>query len=258
MSDAFDWETSEKTVLMSTNSTDRTDETTDTAEGQADAVAADASAGAGDTGGSSDSAGPPTPGDVGGPPKEPLCKPGMNWYVLRVASNKEEYVRDALERKIKIEGLDTIVNRILVPTIKERRMKGGVAKVHKRNLYPGYVFVEMSCEDDGAIPEDVWFMVKETTGVGDFIGSDGKPTPMPDHEIEGMLAASQEAEETPSLSGLNFKKGDHVKITAGSFENFEGDVDSLDEKRGMVTVIVEIFGRSTPVDVEYWQLEREA
>ncbi|NOX58456.1 MAG: transcription termination/antitermination factor NusG [Planctomycetes bacterium] len=186
-----------------------------------------------------------------------MCLPGMNWYVLRVASNKEEYVRDALDRKVKIEGLDKIVNRILVPTIKERRMKAGVAKVHKRNLYPGYVFVEMACEEDGAIPEDVWFMVKETTGVGDFIGSDGKPTAMPDHEIEGMLAASQEAEETPTLSGLNFKKGDHVKITAGSFENFEGDVDSLDEKHGTVTVIVEIFGRSTPVDVEYWQLERE-
>ena len=70
------------------------------------------------------------------------------------------------------------------------------------------------------------------------------------------LAASTQAEETPTLSGLNFKKGDQVKITSGSFENFEGDVDSVDEKRGMVTLIVEIFGRSTPVEVEYWQLEK--
>ncbi|HNO79259.1 MAG TPA: transcription termination/antitermination protein NusG [Phycisphaerae bacterium] len=243
---------------MSTNSTDRTEDAADAMdsgvqagdEAQTGGDAGESHGGGGQGAHAGESAAPAS--------KEPLCKPGMNWYVLRVASNKEEYVRDALERKVKIEGLDNFVSRILVPTIKERRMKGGVAKVHKRNLYPGYVFVEMSCEDDGAIPEDVWFMVKETTGVGDFIGSDGKPTPMPDHEIEGMLAASQEAEETPSLSGLNFKKGDHVKITAGSFENFEGDVDSLDEKRGMVTVIVEIFGRSTPVDVEYWQLEREA
>lgn len=247
---------------MSTNSTDRTEdaaEATDAEMHPEEDVQADAAAAAGDSGapGSSGEHEQDVSAPVAPPAKEPLCKPGMNWYVLRVASNKEEYVRDALERKVKIEGLDPIVSRILVPTIKERRMKAGVAKVHKRNLYPGYVFVEMACEDDGAIPEDVWFMVKETTGVGDFIGSDGKPTAMPDHEIEGMLAASQEAEETPSLSGLNFKKGDHVKIMAGSFENFEGDVDSLDEKRGMVTVIVEIFGRSTPVDVEYWQLERE-
>jgi transcription termination/antitermination protein NusG len=187
---------------------------------------------------------------------QPLAAPGMKWYVLRVASNKEEYVRDALERKVRIEGLQDHVGRVLVPTLKERRMKGGVARVYKRNLYPGYVFVEMACEEDRSVKEDVWFMVKETTGVGDFIGSDGKPTPMLDHDVVGMLAASAEGEEAPTLSGLNFKKGDQVKITSGSFENFEGEVDVVDEKRGMVTVIVEIFGRSTPVEVEYWQLER--
>lgn len=186
----------------------------------------------------------------------PLSQPGMKWYVLRVASNKEEYVRDALERKVKIEGLEKYVGRILVPTLKEKRMKGGVARVYKRNLYPGYVFVEMACEEDGSVPENVWFMVKETTGVGDFIGSDGKPTPMPEHEIPAVIAASTQTDEAPTLSGLNFQKGDMVKITSGSFENFEGEVDAVDEKRGMVTLIVEIFGRSTPIEVEYWQLER--
>ena len=188
--------------------------------------------------------------------EQPLCAPGMKWYVLRVASNKEEYVREALDRKVKIEGLDEHVGRILVPTLKERRLKSGVARVYRRNLYPGYVFVEMACEEDGAVPENVWFMVKETTGVGDFIGSDGKPTSMADHDIEGMLAASMQTDEAPTLSGLNFQKGDQVKITSGSFENFEGEVDTVDEKRGMVTLIVEIFGRSTPVEVEYWQIER--
>ena len=188
--------------------------------------------------------------------EQPLCAAGMKWYVLRVASNKEEYVREALDRKVKIEGLDEHVGRILVPTLKERRLKGGVARVYRRNLYPGYVFVEMACEEDGAVPENVWFMVKETTGVGDFIGSDGKPTSMADHDIEGMLAASMQTDEAPTLSGLNFQKGDQVKITSGSFENFEGEVDTVDEKRGMVTLIVEIFGRSTPVEVEYWQIER--
>jgi len=187
---------------------------------------------------------------------QPLCAPGMKWYVLRVASNKEEQVREALERKVAIEGLDEFVGRILVPTLKERRLKGGVARVYKRNLYPGYVFVEMACEEDGSVPENVWFTVKETTGVGDFIGSDGKPTPMAEHDIAGMLAASVQSDEPPTLSGLNFQKGDQVKITSGSFENFEGEVDLVDEKRGMVTVVVEIFGRSTPVEVEYWQIER--
>lgn len=187
---------------------------------------------------------------------QPLCAPGMNWYVLRVASNKEEQVRAALERKVKIEGLDDRVGRVLVPTLKERRMRGGQVKVFERKLYPGYVFVEMACEEDGAIAENVWFMIKETTGVGDFIGSDGKPTRMADHDVVGMLAASQKADDEPTLSGLDFKKGDPVKITDGSFENYEGEVELVDTKRGLVTVVLTIFGRSTPVEVEYWQVEK--
>ncbi len=186
----------------------------------------------------------------------PLCAPGMDWYVLRVASNKEEQVCEALQRKVKIEGLEERIGRILVPTLKERRMKAGKAKIHERKLYPGYVFVEMACEDDGTVDERVWFMIKETTGVGDFIGSDGKPTAMPEHDVVGMLAASTKAEEEPTLSGLDFKSGDQVKINDGSFENYEGEVDAVDQKHGMITVVLTIFGRSTPVDVEYWQLEK--
>ena len=186
----------------------------------------------------------------------PLSAAGMHWYVLRVASNKEEQVCGTLLRKVKIEGLEERIGRILVPTLKERRMKGGKAKIHERKLYPGYVFVEMGCEEDGSVDEGVWFMIKETTGVGDFIGSNGKPTPMPDHDVVGMLAASEKAEEEPTLSGLNFRPGELVKITEGSFESFAGEVDNVDEKRGMITVILTIFGRSTPVDVEYWQVEK--
>ncbi len=187
---------------------------------------------------------------------EALAAPGMKWYVLRVASNKEEQVRDALARKVKIEGVEDRVGRVLVPTLKEKKMRAGVLKIVERRLYPGYVFVEMACEDDGSIPEAVWFLIKETTGVGDFIGSDGKPTSMPEHDVVQMLAASQKAEEQPGLSGLNIHKGDQVKITDGAFESYEGEVESVDEKRGMVNVIVSIFGRSTPVEVGYWQLEK--
>jgi len=185
-----------------------------------------------------------------------LAAPGMKWYVLRVASNKEEQVRTALERKVKIEALEHRVGRIFVPTLKEKKMKAGVLKIVERKLYPGYVFVEMACESDGAINESVWFLIKETSGVGDFIGAENKPTSMPERDVTGMLEASQKAEEQPGLSGLNIKKGDRVKITDGPFESFEGEVEAVDEKRGMVNVIVSIFGRSTPVEVGYWQLER--
>jgi len=185
-----------------------------------------------------------------------LAAPGMRWYVLRVASNKEDQVRTALDRKIKIEALESRVGRVLVPTVKERRMRTGQMRIFERKLYPGYVFVEMACEENGAVSDNVWFMIKETSGVGDFIGSDGKPTAMPDHEVVQMLAAVQKAEDQPTLSGMDFHKGDMVKITEGAFENFEGEVDSVDEKRGMVSGVVTVFGRPTPVEVEYWQLEK--
>ena len=97
---------------------------------------------------------------VSNPESDAMCAPGMDWYVLRVASNKEEQVRDALDRKVKIEGMEERVGRILVPTLKEKRMRGGVLRVVERKLYPGYVFVEMACEDDGSvgvgIEEAVW------------------------------------------------------------------------------------------------------
>jgi len=207
-----------------------------------------------DTGAEADSGG--TPVEPQAPEPEPTTRPGMAWYVLRVASNKEEQVRDTLERKIKIEALEDRVGRILVPTLKEKRMKAGALKVHERKLYPGYVFVEMACEEDGSVAENVWFLVKETTGVGDFIGSDGKPTSMPEHDVIQMLAASKSADEEPGLSAFNIKKGDQVKMTGGAFESYEGEVEGVDDRRGMVSVVISIFGRSTPVEVAYWELEK--
>ena len=189
-----------------------------------------------------------------GPPV--ASAPGMHWYVLRVASNKEDRVRESLERKVTIEGLEHHVGRILVPTVKERRMRSGQVKVTERKLYPGYVFVEMTTEEDGSVPEDVWFTIKESSGVGDFIASGGKPISMSDHDVVGMLAACEKSEEEPGLGGLDLQAGEVVKITEGSFENFEGEVDSVDKRRGMVTVMLEVFGRATPVEVEYWQLEK--
>jgi len=182
--------------------------------------------------------------------------PVMRWYVLRVASNKEEQVRDALTRRIQIENMTDRVGRVLVPTVPERRIKGGQSRVYNRKLYPGYVFVEMLCEEDGSIQEDVWFLIKETTGVGDFIGSEGKPSAMNDPEVEKMLAIAERPDQTQSMVTLQYKKGDRVKIREGSFENFEGEVESIDEQKQTITVLITIFSRSTPVDVEVWNLER--
>ena len=182
---------------------------------------------------------------------EPLVRPGMGWYVLRVASNREDQVRDALVRKVKIENLEERIGRVLVPAQKEKRMRGGRARVYYRKLYPGYVFVEMATEPDGSIPDNVWFMIKDTSGVGDFISAGGKPSPMQMSEIEKMQAAVVHPDDTPTLANLSFKKGDKVKVKEGPFENFE----EINTQKGMVRVIVTIFGRATPIDIEYWLVE---
>ena len=118
---------------------------------------------------------------------EKMVEDGMNWFVLRVASNKENYVRDTLLRKIQIEGLTHLVSRILVPTEKTKTIKGGRQRITETKLYPGYVFVEMALEEDGRIPQDVFFLIKETPGVGDFVGATGRPTPLKEHEIEKRM-----------------------------------------------------------------------
>jgi transcription termination/antitermination protein NusG len=181
-----------------------------------------------------------------------------NWYVLRVASNREDQVRDALERKVKIESLGDLIGRIIVPTERIKRVKQGQQKVAERKLYPGYVFVEMELNNDGTIPERAYYLFKDTQGVGDFIGQRNKPSPMGIDEVSKML---QDVEKAESQSGsgqvkVEFKKGDAIKIKEGPFENFEGTVDEIFPDKGVVRVIVTIFGRATPLELEYWQLEK--
>jgi len=178
----------------------------------------------------------------------------MQWYVLKVASNKEEQVRETLARKLKAEGIQS-VGRVIVPVEQIKRIRSGKQRVHKRKLYPGYVFMEMEPKEDGHIHDDAWFIIKDTIGAGDFIGTDGYPTAMRDTDVAKMLKEVEKPEDTPSIK-VEFEKGNIVKIREGAFENFEGVVDGIDSERGVVRVIVTIFGRSTPLDIEYWQIEK--
>lgn len=186
---------------------------------------------------------------------EPLKQDGMNWFTLRVASNKENSVRDTLLRKVQIESMVHLVGRILVPTEKTKTVKAGKTKITETKLYPGYVFVEMRLEPDGRIPQDVFFLIKETTGVGDFVGTAGRPTPMKDHEIEKMLKDSRKPEEEPNIK-MVFEKGEHVIIKEGPFQNYEGTVDELLPEKGLVRVLVTIFGRQAPIEIEEWQISK--
>jgi transcriptional antiterminator NusG len=172
-----------------------------------------------------------------------------NWYILKVQSNREESIRDGLIRRLKIAGLDEYFGEVIVPTETVTEFKNGKKKVVKRKLYPGYIVVNM------AITDDTWFVVRETPGIGDFTGAAGKPSPMRKDEIEKLTMKEKAAEtEAPSLS-IAFRPSDRVKINDGTFENFEGEVSAVDSTNGRITVMINIFGRSTPVELEYWQVE---
>ena len=185
----------------------------------------------------------------------PMYRQGFDWFVLRVASNKENYVRDTLQKKVQIEQLEVAVGRIMVPTEKTRTLKGGKARITETKLYPGYIFVEMKLDPAGRIPQDVFFLIKETTGVGDFVGTAGRPTPMSPGEVEKMLFDSRMPEEDPTVK-LEFEKGDNVTINEGPFESYEGTVDEVLPEKGLVRVLVTIFGRQAPVELEYWQISK--
>lgn len=173
----------------------------------------------------------------------------LRWYVLKVQSNREKSIRDNLTRRIKREGLEQYFGQIIIPTQKIAETKGGKKKVMEVKLYPGYLMIQMILNDD------TWFLVRETSGVGDFTGAAGKPLPMQEHEIARMLGLeTAKTEEQPKIK-INFKTGDRVKIKEGTFESFEGTIESIDEAKGRVTVLIEIFGRSTPVELEYWEIE---
>jgi transcriptional antiterminator NusG len=191
---------------------------------------------------------PPAPSP---PPKRWLPQPTGNrdWYILKVQSNREDSIREGLLRRVAIEGLDGFFGEVIVPIEMVSEFKNGKKRVVKRKLYPGYIVVNMEINDE------TWHLVRSTPGIGDFVGAAGKPTPMLPHEVDRIRAKQEEkTDEAPKLR-ISFAPGDRVKITEGTFENFEGAVESIDEANGRVTVMINIFGRSTPVELLYWQIE---
>lgn len=173
----------------------------------------------------------------------------LDWYILKVQSNRERSIAAALQRKVSIEGIDRLFGEIMVPTEKVTEFKNGKKKIVERKLWPGYIAVQMH------VCDDTWFAIRETSGIGDFTGSGGAPTPMAPHEVAKILhQEEEETEEAPKLD-IPYKQGDKVKVKDGNFESFEGEVSEIDQHNGKVTIMISIFGRSTPVELEYWQIE---
>lgn len=172
----------------------------------------------------------------------------LNWYVLRVQSGREDRIAESLRRRVKANGLDESVPEVLVPTETVSEIKGGKKRTYKRKLFPGYIVCQMD------ITDDVWFLIRETSGIGDFVGAHGRPAPMAQHEVDRLRGGMDESEEQPRVE-VPFEQGESVKIKEGPFESFDGIVDEVVPEKGIVRVIVTIFGRPTPVELEYWQVE---
>jgi transcription termination/antitermination protein NusG len=176
----------------------------------------------------------------------------MRWYILKVQFNREDTIRASLEKRIRLSNLGSSFGEILVPTEDVVEFtRAGKRRVVKRKLYPGYLVIKMIINDD------TWFLVRETNGVGDFTGSGGKPTPMTDSDVERIIKMAYpdaDDEQVPKTT-IPFRSGDQVRVKEGNFQSLEGEVDRIDEANGRVTVIISIFGRSTPVELDHWQIE---
>ena len=172
----------------------------------------------------------------------------MKWYVIKVQSNREKSIRDSLIRRIKRDGMESMFGQIVVPVERIVDNKSGKRRVTEQKLFPGYLIVEM------ILDEETWFLVRNISGVGDFTGSSGRPIPMQEEEISRLLARQESSVPVPAVPVSIFRSGDSVTIKDGAFDGFKGLVDSVDDCSCKVTVLIEIFGRPTPIDLESWQL----
>lgn len=195
---------------------------------------------------------PPAPKDPDAPPPKEADESPMDWYILKVAFNREDSIADALRKRVKMEGMEDQIGDIVVPSEDVATFtRDGKRRVTKRKLLPGYIMVFM------AINDDTWFLVRETGGISDFTGAAGKPMPMEPEDVERFINRPlvDDEEDAPIKTSIPFKVGDRVRVKEGNFENQEGEVDVVDEASGRVTVIINIFGRSVPMELDHWQVE---
>ena len=170
-----------------------------------------------------------------------------NWYVVHTYSGYEEKVKTSVEEKVKLKGLEEKISRILIPTEKVVELKGKKKKETDKKFYTGYILVEMELDDE------TWHLIKNTLRVTGFVGGT-RPVPLPGEEVEVIL---QQMEKGPApMVKSQFEKGENVRITDGPFSNFVGFIDEVDADHGRLRVMVSIFGRQTPVELAFSQVEK--
>jgi transcription termination/antitermination protein NusG len=174
----------------------------------------------------------------------------MEWYAIKTQIEAESKVKALLLESVRKQNLEHKIGRVMIPTEQVAEIRQGKKFIQTRKIYAGYIFVEMEVDDQTRI------VVLETQGVSGFVGTDSRtPIPMEDHEVERIMAELEEQQERPKPKVI-FSVGETVKVKEGPFENFEGVVQQIDPIKGTMRLMVLIFGRQTPVDLEYYQVEK--
>jgi len=171
------------------------------------------------------------------------------WYVIHTLTGQEEKVKTTIEGKLQEGVLKEKVFQVLIPTEQVSEVKDGKKKISLRKFFPGYVLLEMDLDDE------TWYVVRNIPGVTGFIGTKTRPTPLLESEVKQIIKQTEDRKEKPTPKVI-FEKGDSVKIIEGPFINFSGNVEEVNPDKGKIKVMLSIFGRATPVEMEYWQVER--
>lgn len=169
------------------------------------------------------------------------------WYVVHTYSGYENKVRQNLEQRVRSMGVADRIFHVLVPSEEEIEIRDGQRRTVQRKIFPGYILVQMLLSDE------TWHVVRHTPGVTGFVGPGSNPVPLPEHEVQAIL--KQIESEAPKIR-VEFTIGQAVRITDGPFSDFEGVVDDIDQERGKVRVLVSFFGRETPIELDFMQIER--
>jgi transcriptional antiterminator NusG len=187
--------------------------------------------------------------ETAGSAPEETGSPAMNWYIIHAYSGFENKVAESLRSRAQAFGFAHRVGQILIPTEEVVELRNGKKVTSKRLLYPGYVLVQMEMDDE------LWHAVKSTPRVTGFVGGGTKPVPLTADEVNAVLYRQQSSAERPRPK-LTFEKNETVKIIDGPFTNFSGKVDEVNTERSTLRVMVTIFGRSTPVELDFLQVEK--
>lgn len=177
------------------------------------------------------------------------------WFVLHTLSGQEQKVKESIEKRLKTEEMGSYIREVLVPMEKVAEVRNGKKSVTNRKLYPGYVFIDMVLLDENKrIIAEPWQFVQDTPGIIGFVGGE-RPSPASQEEIDSIKTqvSASEDHERPKIS---FDVGETIKINDGPFLNFSGVIEDIEPDRGKLKVTVNIFGRNTPVELEYWQVEK--